>query len=91
MILQINRVVPESIRWLITEKRYSEARLLILEAARMNKKTVPNHLIFFEKAKHGDVLLTLNSDNFYSVTLIKIRCNHVNVIFSPDRWPRSRS
>lgn len=44
-------VVPESIRWLIAKKRYSEARLLILQAAKMNKKNVPDHLIFVEKEK----------------------------------------
>ncbi|KAK4024948.1 hypothetical protein OUZ56_010443 [Daphnia magna] len=47
-------VVPESIRWLIAKKRYSEARLLILQAAKMNKKNVPDHLIFVEKEKSDD-------------------------------------
>lgn len=51
----MKRVVPESIRWLIAKKRYSEARLLILQAAKMNKKSVPDHLIFVEKEKSDDV------------------------------------
>jgi len=37
--------LPESPRWLITKKRYSEARKVIENAAKMNKKCVPEHLL----------------------------------------------
>ena len=37
--------MPESIRWLISKNRYDEARNLILQAAKMNGKTVPGHLL----------------------------------------------
>jgi len=38
-------VLPESTRWLITKKRFDEARELIIEAAKMNGKHVPEHLL----------------------------------------------
>ena len=41
----IVRVLPESTRWLITKKRFDEARELIIEAAKMNGKHVPEHLL----------------------------------------------
>ncbi|XP_046657878.1 organic cation transporter protein-like [Daphnia pulicaria] len=47
-------IVPESIRWLIIKKRFSEARLLILKCAQMNKKSVPNHLITIPDDKKED-------------------------------------
>ncbi|EFX70747.1 hypothetical protein DAPPUDRAFT_60927, partial [Daphnia pulex] len=49
-------IVPESIRWLIIKKRFSEARLLILKCAQMNKKSVPNHLITIPDDKKEDEL-----------------------------------
>ena len=38
-------MVPESIRWLIAKKRYKEAKRLILKASKMNKKSLPDHLL----------------------------------------------
>ena len=38
-------ILPESIKWLISKKRYDEARDLILKAAKMNGKVVPKHLL----------------------------------------------
>ena len=37
--------LPESTRWLVTKKRFAEARLLIEKAAKMNGKCVPQHLL----------------------------------------------
>lgn len=51
------RIVPESIRWLIIKKRFSEAHLLILKCAKMNKKSVPNHLIAIPDDKKEDVII----------------------------------
>lgn len=39
--------MPESTRWLISKERYEEAHQLILEAAKENKKDVPEHLIAY--------------------------------------------
>ena len=39
------RVLPESTRWLITMKRYDEAKELINQAAEMNRKSVPERLL----------------------------------------------
>ena len=39
-----SRCLPESIRWLITMKRYDEARRLINRASKMNGASVPLHL-----------------------------------------------
>jgi len=57
--------VPESTRWLITEKRYDEARTLIDDSAKMNKKTIPEHLLIIPKSvenQHGnsDVIPTIS-------------------------------
>ena len=40
-----DRFLPESTRWLISKRRYPEARALILQAAEMNNKTIPLYLI----------------------------------------------
>jgi len=37
--------IPESTRWLITKKRYGEARKLIDREMKMNGKSVPDHLL----------------------------------------------
>ena len=37
--------LPESTRWLVTKKRFAEARVIIEEAAKMNGKSVPQHLL----------------------------------------------
>jgi OCT family organic cation transporter-like MFS transporter 4/5 len=42
-------MVPESIRWLIAKKRYEEAKKMILIASKVNKKTVPDHLLVIPK------------------------------------------
>lgn len=39
------RIVPESIRWLVSNKRYEEAKRLILKAAKENKRRIPDHLL----------------------------------------------
>jgi len=44
-MVAITWYLPESTRWLITKKRYVEARALILEASRVNSKHVPEHLL----------------------------------------------
>jgi len=41
----IFRIVPESIRWLISKRRYDEAGKLISKAAKVNGKVLPNHLL----------------------------------------------
>ena len=38
------RLIPESTRWLIAKKKYSEARLNIDRAARVNAKMIPSHM-----------------------------------------------
>ena len=45
MYNNILRTVPESIRWLVATKRYDKARRLILKAAKVNGKCVPDHLL----------------------------------------------
>ena len=44
-MLSLNRLVPESIRWLISKKRFKDARRLILKAAKLNRRTVPDYLV----------------------------------------------
>lgn len=55
-INEFDRIVPESIRWLIIKKRYPEARNLILKAAKTNKKNVPAHLILIPSENISTVL-----------------------------------
>jgi OCT family organic cation transporter-like MFS transporter 4/5 len=38
-------MVPESIRWLIAKRRYKEAKELILKASKVNKRSIPDHLL----------------------------------------------
>ena len=40
-----SRFLPESIRWLISKKKYCQARELIIKASKMNGVLVPEHLI----------------------------------------------
>jgi hypothetical protein len=39
------RIVPESIRWLISKQRYEEAGKLISKAAKVNGKVIPDYLL----------------------------------------------
>ena len=62
------RFLPESIRWLITQKRYSEARMLILRAAKINNKHVPEHLLVipgncneFDDKPSENIMFTIRS------------------------------
>jgi len=41
----VQRFVPESTLWLISENRYKEAEILIVKAAKLNGKTVPPELL----------------------------------------------
>ena len=43
----MQRLVPESIRWLITHQYYEKATKLILKASKVNGKTIPSHLLVF--------------------------------------------
>lgn len=44
--------LPESTRWLVTKRRFAEARVLIEQAAKMNGKCVPLHLLIDPDAIH---------------------------------------
>lgn len=37
--------LPESVRWLVSKKRYEEAQKIFLEASRNNGQTIPDHLL----------------------------------------------
>ena len=65
MTLSTCRCVPESTRWLVTEKRYDEARTLIFESAKINKKTIPEHLLIIPKADENQVDFASVSLNMY--------------------------
>ena len=39
------RYVPESIRWLVTKRKFAEVRQLVLRAAKMNGKSVPGRFL----------------------------------------------
>jgi len=45
MIFICISIIPESILWLISQKRYKEARKLINKAIKVNEKTVPEELL----------------------------------------------
>lgn len=51
------RLVPESIRWLLTQKKYAEARELILLSAKMNEQQVPEHLLIIPDERNNDMVL----------------------------------
>ena len=40
-----SRLLPESCRWLINQGRLEEAKKIVEMACRVNKKTVPQHLL----------------------------------------------
>lgn len=50
----MDRFLPESTRWLISKRRYAEAEALINQAAKMENKSLPAHLI---TAKEEESLL----------------------------------
>ena len=71
---EFGRFLPESTRWLITMRRYDEAKQLILRAARVNNKHVPDSLLVVpdESADNPEVnscnriiFPTLNKDTAY--------------------------
>ncbi len=66
-------MVPESIRWLITKKRYPEASQLILKAAKINKKIVPKHLLLRPSNEYA-VCLLQNSYTFERCAFDKFNC-----------------
>ena len=55
----ISRLIPESTRWLITKKRYEEARELINQAAKMNNKFVPERLLIVPNSDENQVKLLI--------------------------------
>ena len=50
------RIVPESIRWLVSKQEYLEARKLILKAAKVNGKMVPDELLVVPLNRIGQEL-----------------------------------
>jgi OCT family organic cation transporter-like MFS transporter 4/5 len=55
-------MVPESVRWLIAKKRYEEAKKIILKASKVNKKTLPDHLLVIPN-QHQSKKVCINSFN----------------------------
>ena len=55
----ISRLIPESTRWLITKKRYEEARELINHAEKMNNKFVPERLLVIPNSDENQVKLLI--------------------------------
>ena len=62
------RVLPESIRWLITKKRFDEARKLIEQAAKMNGKPVPEHLLIIPNSSQQVLCKNKSSRNVIRVS-----------------------
>lgn len=76
--------MPESIRWLITKKRLAEARELIDRAAKMNGKTVPEHLLF-DPLKSSRIRTvqeepSLKSETFAQVFVTRVLCIRIFVM-----------
>ena len=81
------RIVPESIRWLITKKRLTEARDLIDKAAKMNGKTVPEHLLFDAlKSKNIHAVVeeppSPKSETFVQIFRTRVLCIRIFVMCS---------
>jgi len=80
-------IVPESIRWLITKKRLTEARDLIDKAAKMNGKTVPEHLLFDAlKSKNIHAVVeeppSPKSETFVQIFRTRVLCIRIFVMCS---------
>lgn len=45
LILNIDRLIPESARWLLDRGKTERAKQLVLKAAAINKRTVPDRLL----------------------------------------------
>lgn len=77
-------LVPESIRWLITKKRLAEARELIDRAAKMNGKTVPEHLLFdplkSSRIRTVEEEPSLKSETFAQVFVTRVLCIRIFVM-----------
>ena len=56
----IYRILPESTRWLLSKKRYDEAKTLILKAASVNGKPLPDHIM--EKLDAESLTQSTNDD-----------------------------
>jgi len=70
------RYVPESIRWLITKKKFTEVRKLVLMAAKMNGTSVPERF-----------LIRINRDENAAFHNEKKAVNSVETIFDIFRSP----
>ncbi|XP_046647945.1 organic cation transporter protein-like [Daphnia pulicaria] len=61
-------MVPESIRWLIAKRRYKEAKELILKASKVNKRSIPDHLLVIpyqhlsEQQEKGMAIFTIQAE-----------------------------
>lgn len=57
-----NRIVPESARWLISQRRFEEADKILQKAAKFNKRTLPAN--WYEQLEAEVVRFTLVSRIF---------------------------
>jgi len=70
--------LPESTRWLITKKRYNEARTLILRAALVNKKHVPDHLlIHLDELAENNIVMDSKVSAVSSTSITRIVDEHI--------------
>jgi len=75
-LLILHWYVPESIRWLITKKKFTEVRKLVLMAAKMNGTSVPERF-----------LIRINRDENAAFHNEKKAVNSVETIFDIFRSP----
>ena len=53
-LIHICSILPESIRWLISQKKYEKAKKLILKTARVNRKSDKLQPDFMDKLRREE-------------------------------------
>jgi len=79
LFLFVTMFLPESTRWLISKRRYPEARALILQAAEMNNKTIPHFLI--EEKEVPIQTRSASTETIVNVFKSKILCKRIFILF----------
>jgi len=82
LLLSIPLILPESTRWLISRHRYAEAKVLILEAAKMNNKSISTNLITIKQEDNTSIKTqSTSTETIFDVFKSKVLCRRLIILF----------
>jgi len=85
--------LPESARWLASRKRYSEAKEIFLEAAKINKKILPANLLVIPDSNNqiNQTEKDNNSPLIMLIEMLKTPCLLKRILILAFAWYISNS